>query len=500
MPTPPPACPKACNILLIGGGGREHALAWKLKQSPRCGTIWLTDPGNAGLSRLGKPCPLRWDPSNTFHLVQWCDKQGIDLVVVGPEQPLAEGITDVLRTPTRQVFGPSKQGAQLEADKSFAKDLMKQAAIPTAESRNFTSAGAARRWIMRSLDHDEQLAAADASSYERLQSWLHSSDDRGAVPMPELGDQIEKILGQREEPLVIKASGLAAGKGVIVCQTVMDSLQAIDTIMTDRAFGEAGDCVVIEEFLIGREASILALVDGQTVWILDPCEDHKQVGEGDTGPNTGGMGAYCPTPLIDAPMLEEIERTILLPIVDALRRRDIDYRGVLYAGLMLTPGGPKVLEFNCRFGDPECQPLMTRLEGDLVEILWRTAVGTLVDASIGFDPRIACCVVLCSEGYPGPYEKGRQISGLESVAETPDVQIFHAGTTIDHTGHLVNTGGRVLGVTALAETLETASVLATNCCAQIDLDGGFYRSDIGHRTGMVTTPSPRRAMRHIIAA
>lgn len=479
MATPPPNCPGSCNILLIGGGGREHALAWKIRQSDRCGTLWLTDPGNGGLAKLGKPCPHKWDHRNTFPLTNWCDKQGINLVVVGPEVPLAEGIVDCLRTERRQVFGPSKAGAQLESDKSFAKDLMKQAAIPTADSQTFTSASNARRWVLRSLEA-ELAGAIPVEGIEELVYWLATSDDRGENKMPAITDAVREWLASRDEPLVIKAAGLAAGKGVVVCKTTMEALDAIQLIMVDSAYGEAGDRLIIEEFLQGQEVSILALVDGKTMWVLDPCQDHKQVGEGDVGPNTGGMGAYCPAPLIDEPLLAEIEKTILLPMLDALRRRDIDYRGVLYAGLMLTPGGPKVLEFNCRFGDPECQPLMARLEGDLVDILWRTAVGTLINAKIDFDPRPACCVVLCSEGYPGSYEKGRPVRGLAEI-DTDGLTIFHAGTTVNHEGTLVTTGGRVLGMTALAPTLPEARDKANAACAAVDLEGGFYRSDIGCR-------------------
>jgi len=479
MPAPPPSCPSSCNILLIGDGGREHAIAWKLKQSPRCGVLWLTDPGNAGLAKLGKPCPHKWDPDNTFPLINWCEKQDIDLVIVGPEQPLADGITDALQTERRHVFGPSKAGAQIEADKSFAKDLMKQAAIPTAESRTLETPNAARRWVLRGIEAElaEDKIAEDA---QPLLRWLGTSDDRGHVPMPPIEGALRDVLAAREEPLVVKASGLAAGKGVIVCPTTLDALEAIETIMVEQTFGDAGKRLVIEELLLGQEVSILALVDGRTMWILDPCQDHKQVGEGDVGPNTGGMGAYCPAPVVDAAQLEEIERTILVPMLDALRRREIDYRGVLYAGLMLTPGGPKVLEFNCRFGDPECQPLMARLQGDLVDILWRCSVGTLVDADIDFDPRCACCVVLCSEGYPGSYEKGRPISGLDGI-EDDNLIIFHAGSTINHEGVLVNTGGRVLGITALAESLDEARQRANGACEAATLSGSFYRSDIGCR-------------------
>jgi phosphoribosylamine--glycine ligase len=255
--------------------------------------------------------------------------------------------------------------------------------------------------------------------------------------------------------------------------------------MTRREFGDAGAKVIVEERLSGQEISVLALVDGRTIWLLDPAQDHKQVGEGDTGPNTGGMGAYCPTPLMDAHTLELVEREVFVPTIDALRREGIEYRGVLYAGLMLTPGGPKVLEFNCRFGDPECQPLMARLQGDLVEICWATATGTLADVELDFDPRVACCVVMCSAGYPGSYEKGKVITGVEEATKINpaegEVHVFHAGTTINKAGDLVTSGGRVLGVTAVAADLVSARDLANAACERIHFDGAFYRHDIGDR-------------------
>jgi len=448
----------------------------------------LTDPGNAGLAKIGKPCPHKWDPTNTFALLNWCDKQRIHLVVVGPEQPLADGVVELMQTDRRFVFGPSKAAAQLEADKAFAKDVMKQAAIPTAEGRTFETANSARRWVLRGIGTElSEPAIKEVAS--TLVQWIDTSDDRGDVPMPTLNDEILAILGSREEPLVVKATGLAAGKGVIVCKTTLEALEAVETIMVESAFGDAGKRIIIEEFLQGQEVSVLALVDGRTMWVLDPCQDHKQVGEGDTGPNTGGMGAYCPAPILDAETLAVVERTILLPLLDGLRRRDINYRGVLYAGLMLTPGGPKVLEFNCRFGDPECQPLMARLKGDLVDILWRTSVGTLVDADISFDSQVACCVVLCAEGYPGSYDKGRLIDGLGGIEEEGLV-VFHAGSTINHKGELVNTGGRVLSVTAMADSLAAARERANSAIASIDLPGGFYRSDIGCREGAQISETP----------
>ncbi len=432
----PPACPGTCNILLIGGGGREHALAWKIKQSPRLGKLWLTDPGNGGLARLGQPCPVKIDLPKAFNLVRFCDQQDIHLVVVGPEVPLAEGIADALKTERRMVFGPDRAGAQLEADKTFAKKLMKTAAIPTASSRTFI-------------------------------------DDESA----------KTYLYARDEPCVVKASGLAAGKGAIVCDTRNEALEAIDQIMVRREFGEAGDVVIIEEKMTGQEVSVLAMVDGRTIALLDPCQDHKPVGEGDTGLNTGGMGAYCPASVIDRDTLRIVEREVLVLIVDALRREGIDYRGVLYAGIMLTPAGPKVLEFNCRFGDPECQPLMARLKGDLIEILWATCTGRLSEVDVDFDHRTACCVVMCSGGYPGPYEKGKIITGIEDAealsGEAGDVIVFHAGTTVNHEGDLVTHGGRVLGVTAMADDLRAARDLANAACEKIHFEGAFYRHDIG---------------------
>ncbi len=425
-------------MLLIGGGGREHALAWKIKQSPRLGKLWLSDPGNAGLAKLGQPCAVKMDCKDAFRMQRWCDAQSIDLVVVGPEAPLAAGIQEILATDTRLVFGPSKQAAQIEADKAFAKEIMRQAAVPTGDARTFTRADSAKAYVEN-----------------------------------------------REEPCVIKATGLAAGKGVIVCETVEESLAAIDHMLDERAFGDAGKTILIEEKLLGQEVSILALVDGRNIWVLDPCQDHKQLNEGDTGPNTGGMGAYCPAPVIDRDTLAIVEREVLVPTIDALRREGIEYRGVLYAGLMLTAGGPKVLEFNCRFGDPECQPLMARLQGDLIEILWATAAGTLDQVDISFDKRAACCVVMASGGYPGPCEKGKPITGIDDVpqlaSDGEDVHVFHAGTTVNHNGELVTNGGRVLGVTALAEDLQRARDLANAACEQIHFDGAYYRKDIGDR-------------------
>ncbi|MEE9210752.1 MAG: phosphoribosylamine--glycine ligase, partial [Kiloniellales bacterium] len=383
--------PDRTNVLLIGGGGREHAIAHSLSRSPRLGDLWLTDPANAGLGRLGRRISQPVDLSNVFMMQRWCDRNEIDLVVVGPEAPLAEGITDALTSDRRRVFGPSKAAAQIESNKAFAKKLMRHAAIPTADARIFDQPERARAYI-------------DA----------------------------------HDEPCVVKAAGLAGGKGAIVCDTPAEALEAIQRLLVSRDFGDAGATILIEEKLIGQEVSVLALVDGRSIWLLDPCQDHKQLGEADTGPNTGGMGAYCPTPLLDASALDAVQRQIIVPAVDALRREGIEYRGVLYAGLMLTPAGPKVLEFNCRFGDPECQALLMRLEGDLLEILWAASTGALDDITIRFDSRTACCVVMCSEGYPGACEKVRVITGIEAAealgCDLEEVRVFHAGTTAAEDG------------------------------------------------------------------
>ena len=442
------SCPEKVNVLLIGGGGREHALAWKMKQSPRMGKLWVQESANAALQRMGDVCPEKLTHPNLFTINRWCDKEEIGLVVIGPEAPLADGFADELASDTRVVFGVGKAAAKLESDKAWAKDIMRSASVPTAEGRVFTNA-----------------------------------------------DQAISYVTAREEPCVVKASGLAAGKGVIVCETVEEAIDAIIMIMgTDepdsRAFGDAGATIVIEQKLLGQEMSVLALVDGRTFWVLDPCQDHKQVNEGDTGPNTGGMGAYCPTPLAESSLMKQIERDVLVPTIDALRREGITFRGVLYAGMMLTAGGPKVLEFNCRFGDPECQPLMARLKGDIIETLWATATGNLDSIHLESDSRTACCVVLCSEGYPGPIQTGKPISGQEeAIAEAgPDeeVIIFESGTRQDGNA-VLSSGGRVISVTALSSDLASAQSLANRAAEKICFAGAFFRRDIGHR---VLSPTP----------
>jgi len=427
-----PSQPPGIRALLIGGGGREHALAWRLSQSASLEELWLTHPENPGLAALGQACDAPFEPAHPFRLQRFCDKQGVNLVIIGPEDPIAAGLADSLRAPGRAVAAPSRAASRLEADKAWAKDLLRSASIPTAEGRPFRNAESARAF-----------------------------------------------LESREEPQVIKAAGLAAGKGVIVPETRNEALEAVDRIMVRREFGDAGETVVIEERLQGPEVSVLALVDGRTIYILEPCQDHKRLLAGDAGPNTGGMGAYCPAPVLDDAAMDEVQREILVPTVDALRRDGIEYRGVLYAGLILTHAGPKVLEFNVRFGDPECQPLMARFQGDLAETLWRTGAGRLDDADIGWDPRVACCVVLASRGYPGKPETGHVIQGVEEAEALGEIHVFQAGTKRDRTGNLVTAGGRVLGVTALGETLDEARELANRACETIQFEGKQYRRDIG---------------------
>ena len=428
-------CPDTVNVLLLGTGGREHALAWKLRKSRRIGTLWVEPTANAGLLELGQVCP---EPMNdTFRLCRWCERENVSLVVIGPEGPLAADYATKLADPPRRVvFGPTRAGAQLEWDKAFAKQVMRAASVPTGESRTFN-------------DAEQALAYVDT----------------------------------RVDGCVVKATGLCAGKGVMVCKTIPEARRAVEDCLVRKVFGDEGRTIVVEELLDGPEVSVLALCDGQTFWILDPAQDHKRVGEGDTGPNTGGMGAFSPTPKATAELIRVVQRDVLVPTIDALKRMDIPFRGVLYAGMMITPAGPKVLEFNTRFGDPETQPIIARLKGDLVELCWATATGQLSEVDLSFDPRAACCVVVCAKGYPGNYAKGLEITGLEearAVQRAPgeDVVIFHAGTARKN-GKVVTNGGRVLGVTALAETSARAAELAREAAACIRFDGAFYRRDIG---------------------
>lgn len=418
------------KILVVGKGGREHALVWKLAQSPRVARIYCA-PGNAGTARVGVNVPI--EQNEIDKLTRFALKEGVGLTVVGPEEPLALGITDHFQKAGLRIFGPSKEAAQLEASKVFAKTLMRHADVPTAEFRVCDHPDPARTWVQT-----------------------------------------------REYPVVVKADGLAAGKGVVVCRTREEALAAIDRIMVREEFGRAaGRQVVLEKRLDGEELSILALVSGRTVVPLEPTQDHKAANDGDTGPNTGGMGAYCPAPLGTPALLDQIDREVLVPTVHAMKRGRRPFRGVLYAGVMATTQGPRVLEYNVRFGDPETQPLLVRLKTDLLDLLEAVVDERLdeFEGKLEWDPRPAVCVVLASGGYPGPFTKGYAIAGLDAATKLPDVQVFHAGTKLD--GDVVRTdGGRVLGVTALGDTLAEAQRRAYEAVALIRFADMHYRKDI----------------------
>jgi phosphoribosylamine--glycine ligase len=427
------------NVLVIGKGGREHALVWKLAQSPRAEKIFCA-PGNAGTAKDGINVPI--EPSEVDKLIRFARKETVGLTVVGPEDPLAQGIVDAFHAAGLKVFGPTRAAARIEGSKVFAKQLMRHADVPTAEFRVF--------------DHPEP-----ARTYVET----------------------------REYPVVVKADGLAAGKGVIVCNNTADALKAIERIMVREEFGAAaGRRVVIEKRIDGEELSLLALVSGRTIVMLPPAQDHKPAFDGDTGPNTGGMGAYCPAPVAKPELLNEIEERVFVPTVHALKRGRSPFRGVLYAGLMITNQGPRVLEFNCRFGDPEAQPLLMRLRTDLLDLV-EAAVDDRLDqfaeGGIEWDPRPAVCVVVASQGYPGPFVKGKVIGGLDVAAALPDVKVFHAGTKLQG-DFVVTDGGRVLGVTALGDTLADAKRRAYEAVEKIRFAGMHYRTDIGDKALKVT--------------
>ncbi len=420
------------KILLVGGGGREHAIAWKIKASPLCTRLFMA-PGNPGMAALGETVAIKAD--QVAELTAFAVKEKIELVVVGPEDPLALGLVDSLAAKGIPAFGPSREGAMLEADKAFSKRIMRESLIPTAEGKCFTS--------MR-----------DAINY----------------------------VESRNEPLVVKAAGLARGKGVIVCADPVAALDAVRDIMEKKIFGAAGNTIVIEERLDGPEVSLLAFVDGRTAYIMESAQDHKRIGDNDTGPNTGGMGAFSPAPLLTSALQTTVEREIVVPLLDTLNRHEIDFRGVIYAGLMLTAGGPKTLEFNCRFGDPETQPLLMRLQSDLVEVLLACVHRKLDRVTLRWDQRPAVGVVLAGEGYgwkpDDQVRRGVEINGLDAAAALPDVMVFHGGTAMKD-GRLVTSGGRVLCVSALGDDLAQAKKNAYSAVEKIHFPGMQYRKDIG---------------------
>lgn len=417
------------DILLLGSGGREHALAMKLAESPRCGTLYIA-PGNGGTLEVGVNVALAEDDPEA--VAAFAREEGIGLVVIGPEAPLVAGVADAVRAEGIPCFGPGAQGAQMEGSKLFSKQLMERAGIPTAAYGSFT---------------DE----ASALAYVR---------EQGA-------------------PLVVKADGLAAGKGVIVATELAQAEEAVRECF-GGAFGEAGSTVVIEEMLTGPECSLLAFTDGKTVRPMATSQDHKRALEGDLGPNTGGMGVYSPVPIVTPEEHAEMER-IMAATVAELAAEGIDYRGCLYGGFMLTPQGPKVLEFNARFGDPETQVILPRLENDLVEVMLACAEQRLDEVELAWSEKWAVSVVLTSAGYPGAYEKGKVITGVEEAAAMEDVTVYHAGTAVNEAGELVTAGGRVIDVTALGDTFEAARDRAYEACEKIQFEGKTLRRDIGLR-------------------
>ncbi len=420
------------KVLVIGGGGREHALVWKIAQSSRVAEI-LCLPGNGGTAALARRPEA--DPADVASVARMAKREGVGLVIVGPEQPLVEGLADRLRDEGIAVFGPSASAARLEGSKVFTKDLLKEYKIPSAEYESFE-------------DPEEALAFA------RSAPW----------------------------PVVVKADGLAAGKGVVVCDDAAQAVRAVERIMIDRVHGAAGARVVIEERLEGEEASFIAITDGRTVLPLAASQDHKAAYDGDKGPNTGGMGAYSPAPVVTKAVFDHIQQDIMIPTVRALEAEGSLFRGVLYGGLMIKDGRAKVLEFNVRFGDPECQPLLARLKTDLVEVILAAVAaeeGRLEGFTLEWDPRPAVCVVMAAEGYPGSYEKGKAISGIEE-AEALGAVVFHAGTRIE-SAKVLTDGGRVLGVTALGEDIAQAIEKAYAAVEKISWDGLHYRTDIGRK-------------------
>jgi phosphoribosylamine--glycine ligase len=418
------------NVLLVGNGGREHAIAWKLAQSKELKKLFIA-PGNPGTAKCGINIDIKADEYDK--LLAFAKENKVGLAVIGPEDPLADGIVDSFEKAGIKAFGPSGAAAQLEADKAFSKQIMKANSIPTAESQTFDN-------------------FQDAKTY----------------------------IASRDEAVVIKATGLAKGKGVFVCNEPAEGILAAEKIMEGKIFGKAGEKILVEDKLLGQEASILALVDGRNIYVLESSQDHKAIGDGDTGPNTGGMGAYCPAPIVTEKMMDQIVKEILVPTVDGMNRNGTPYRGILYAGIMITQGGPRVLEYNVRFGDPETQPILARLKSDLLEAMLATCDGTLDKITLEWDSKAAVCIVMASGGYPDEYEKGKVITGLEEADKIDDVIVFHAGTA-EKNGQIVTSGGRVLGVTGLGNSIADAKAKAYEAVEKIKFEKAYYRKDIADK-------------------
>ncbi len=416
------------DVLVIGSGGREHALAWKLRQSPRAGKLYIA-PGNGGTQKLGENVPI--DVMDFENLAKFAKEKNIALTVVGPDNPLGDGIVDLFKQRGLRVWGPLKAAAHIEGSKAFAKRLMREAGVPTAEFEVFSN-------------HNDALA------YVR---------ERGA-------------------PIVVKASGLSLGKGVYVCATLAEAEFALDEIMVRRIFKDAGDDVVIEEYLDGQEISIHAISDGKDFVLFPPSQDHKQIGENDTGKNTGGMGAIAPVPWVSAEVMKDIEARVVRPTLRALAEHGAPFAGILYPGLKMSSQGPKVLEFNARFGDPECQAYMRLLKTDLLDVLEASADGKLSTMNVEWNSGFAVNIVLASGGYPEAYKKGFPITGIEEAEKVPGVVVFHSGTS-NQGESLITAGGRVLGVSAVGDTLQIALVRAYEAVELIHFEGKYFRRDIG---------------------
>jgi len=422
------------KILVIGSGGREHALVWKIRQSPLAEKVFCA-PGNGGIGEMADLVPM--NVNDIDGLLKFAQNERIDLTVVGPEEPLINGIVDIFNAHGLKIFGPAKAAAKLEGSKAFAKGFMRKHRIPTAESLSFA-----------------QTQYAEAKQYLLAASY----------------------------PLVVKADGLAAGKGVSICETKEQALQTLDAMMSEKIFGDAGSTIVIEEYLTGEEASVLALTDGKDFVLLPPAQDHKRIFDNDHGKNTGGMGAYAPAPLVGEGLLEKIQRMIIRPVLRGMTKENRLYRGCLYVGLMITEEGPKVLEFNCRFGDPETQVVLPLLDADIVELMVQIASGKLTTTRIGWKEQTAVCVVIASGGYPDKYKTDKKILGLETISAEPDIVVFHSGTKKEKK-KIVTSGGRVLGVTAFGpkSDLEGTIEKAYHAVERITFDGAYYRSDIGKK-------------------
>ncbi|MBF0483837.1 MAG: phosphoribosylamine--glycine ligase [Candidatus Omnitrophica bacterium] len=418
------------KILVIGSGGREHALVWKIKQSPHAEKIFCA-PGNGGIAALAECIDIKAD--DVAGILAFAKKEKIDLTVVGPEVPLVLGIVDAFEQAGLCIFGPTQNAAELEGSKIFAKEFMKEMGIPTAEFAAFDN-------------------IVEAKEYLKTSAF----------------------------PVVVKADGLAAGKGVVICKNEQEAIAALDQIMGEKIFKDAGAKVVIEEFLEGEEVSVLAISDGTHFVMLDSAQDHKRIFDNDQGPNTGGMGAYSPAPVLTAELKDEVAKKVIAPTVRGMQRRASPFVGVIYAGLMITPRGPMVLEYNARFGDPETQAVLPRLKTDLVDVLMAACNDTLDKIHLEWDSRPAVCVVMAAKGYPGDYPKGDMILGLDAAAKIKDAVVFHAGT-VSKDGGVVTAGGRVLGVTALGVDIKSAIAQAYEAVSKISWGGAYFRKDIGHK-------------------